>query len=403
MSLLNDALRAAEQRQERPDIPAAYPGQGNAGVASGSRRRGTIIAVTVLLVALGLGGYGWLVLGSESDSVASRSSGTVAGVEPAAGAPAVLSGEAKADRGDTDRAVIGRQDEQGGASAAPAVAQINDLNPAEPVEKATAPVVASTVAAHGEAPVARTGPKPGPEPAPKPEPVSDKSAAVEPQPVPSATRGQASVIENGNARGEEPATPSVKQARETPEAVDRRTSREIERLIATGQWNEAGQVLTALTGRQTAPRSRGTMAKALLVDGEPGRALAWLPAEVADGYPSLRLLRGRALLEQGNLEAAVATLEARVPAVDGNAEYRVTLATLLQQQGRSQEAARHWAELIAWDDGHGPWWVGLGIALESQGERASATRAYQQAAALPGLPRSLADYVRQRLQSLGAG
>lgn len=370
MSLLNDALRAAEQRRERPEVPAVYPGQ-HGTVAGGEARWqwGALCAfvIVTLLLVLGLGGY-WL-LGQDS-------------------------------RG-----------EEGIVPVAPAISEVEQIKLVEPAGQIAAPAPESTVVvAHSEAPAAKPEPEPKPEPAsestpelmPAPEPVAKTTESVAPEPVPAA-KVQSSVATTGDGEPEASTRASVKQIRETPEAIDRRTSREIERLTASGQWTEAGRALAALTGRQTAPRSRGAMAKALLVNGEPGRALLWLPAEVTDTHPSLRLLRGRALLEQGNLEAAVATLDAQVPPVDGNAEYRVTLATLLQQQGRNQEAARHWAELIAWDDSRGPWWVGLGIALESQGERVSAARAYQQAVALPNLPRSLADYVRQRLQSLRAG
>ena len=104
-----------------------------------------------------------------------------------------------------------------------------------------------------------------------------------------------------------------------------------------------------------------------------------------------------------DLGAALNTLTSSIPPVEGHAKYRVTLATLLQQQGNSAAAARHWAALIAWDDSRAPWWVGLAISLETQGELAGAARAYRQAAKLPGLPRSLADYVQQRLQALRAG
>ncbi|WP_434050264.1 tetratricopeptide repeat protein [Marinobacter salarius] len=195
----------------------------------------------------------------------------------------------------------------------------------------------------------------------------------------------------------------MKQVPETPAATDRSTARELEKLVAQGRITDAERRLAALTREQDAPRSRYVVVRALLVDGKQDQALGWLPAEVTAQNPALRLLRARALHANNDLGAALNTLTSSIPPVEGHAEYRVTLATLLQQQGDSAEAARHWAALIAWDDSQAPWWVGLAISLETQGELAGAARAYQQAAELPGLPRSLADYVQQRLQALRAG
>ena len=195
----------------------------------------------------------------------------------------------------------------------------------------------------------------------------------------------------------------MKQVRETPEAIDRRVSRELSSLLRSGENREAEQRLQELAATQAATASREVFARQMLVQGMPDRALAWLPLSVTDSDAGLRLLRARALHAKGGLTEALATLENNVPAVNQNVEYRVTLATLLQQAGRNTEAARHWSALIAEDDSRAAWWVGLAIALETGGEINSAVRAYSQAAQLPGLSPSLADYVRERLKSLQAG
>jgi MSHA biogenesis protein MshN len=209
-------------------------------------------------------------------------------------------------------------------------------------------------------------------------------------------------VQTTSAPEPEPA-PVVKTTPQSREAIDRQNARELEVLVAGGRMVEAEQRLTGLVQSQNAPRSRFVIARALIVDGDIQRALNWLPERVAATESTLRMLRARALHADGQLDAAVAALESRVPAVAEQPEYRVTLATLLQQQGQGQEAAAHWAELIAWDDSRAPWWVGLAIALEDQGEMRGATRAYEQAAALPGLTPALSDYVQRRLQSLRAG
>jgi MSHA biogenesis protein MshN len=197
--------------------------------------------------------------------------------------------------------------------------------------------------------------------------------------------------------------PQVKQIRETPETIDLRVSRELASLLGAGETRKAEEKLAQLAAAQPAIASRKVFAREMLVQGQPERGLAWLPESSARSDAGLRLLRARALHAAGNLSRAVATLEQNIPAAGQHVEYRVTLATLLQQAGRSAEAARHWSVLIAQDDSRAAWWVGLAIALETGGEVSGAVRAYSQAAKLPGLSPSLADYVRDRLKTLQAG
>ncbi len=216
------------------------------------------------------------------------------------------------------------------------------------------------------------------------------------EPAPTAAPEQAS---NANQASAEP----VKQQRETPEAVDLRTSRELSRLLVAGQNTDAERLLTALTDRQAAPRSREVFAREMLVQGMAARALEWLPDVLTNEHVNLRLLKARALLDQGELDVAISTLSASVPAVADQVEYHITLATLLQQAGDADEAAGHWSELIAFDDSKAAWWLGLAIALETGGRYRSAVQAYAQAMTMPGLSASLADYARERLNALQAG
>jgi MSHA biogenesis protein MshN len=358
MSLLNNALREAEERQRRPDITGAYTGIVHEG-HSGQRR----LVVLVFLLAFGLAAAGlyWFVM--MNPSAPERSEESV--------------GE-RVEESTEERAEESVQ--QGEVERAPAV---ND--------EAIAP-----------RPVTEP-----PEPKP-PAPELPKSEAPKPQkPEPEAIEVQAVSVPEPTADVSEPEpkpaqAPTMKTTPKSPRAIDRQTAKELESLVASGRMVEAERRLTSLIQTQAAPRSRFMVARALVVDGEIQRALNWLPEAVAAGDSTLRMLRARAQHADGRLDAAVATLVSNVPAVSEQPEYRVTLATLLQQQGQGQEAAAHWAELIAWNDSRAPWWVGLAIALEDQGETRGATRAYEQAVALPGLPPSLADYVQRRLQSLRA-
>ena len=358
MSLLNDALRQAEQRQNKPQVSAAYTGQ-TAEATSGSRA--VPVLIVLLVLALLAAGVAWWLLAKNSAEPAVEATETVAQSEPV---------------------------------------QPQPIKPAEP-EPVAAPEPAATIAE----PVTVEAPKPEPAvkvaEAPKqPEPVAAAPAPkTEPQPEVRPEPQQEVAV-----AAEQPApVAQVKQSRETPQAIDLRTSRELQRLLASGDNVAAENMLTRVTESQPAPNSREIFAREMLVQGMAGRALEWLPQSLTDEHAGLRLLRARALLEQGNLDTAVATLQSRVPPVADSIEYRVTLATLLQQAGEAEESAGHWSELIAYDDSRGAWWLGLAIALETGGRTRSAVQAYAQAATLPGLSPSLADYARQRLNALQAG
>ncbi|WP_449287583.1 tetratricopeptide repeat protein [Marinobacter sp. PE14] len=380
MSLLNDALRAAEQRQNRPEVAAAYAGQSQ----SRGRPRSGLWAV-VLLLAVGLVGASafWFM--------------TRAGIEEMPVDVSALPA--------SETAMAPPIDQDAGTEKSSADSQSADVGQ-DTIEPAVSRVE--------NEPVSQQPPAPEPPAVVQPEPKAREVAeAVEPEPKPEPVRVEASepeaavskpvVAESKPAQEAEVPTPSVKQIRETPDAIDRRVSRELASLLRSGETREAEQKLQELAAAQAATASREVFARQMLVQEMPDRALAWLPESVTDSDAGLRLLRARALHAKGRLPDAIAALESSVPAVRQNVEYRVTLATLLQQAGRNADAARHWSALIAEDDSRAAWWVGLAIALEAGGEINSAVRAYSQAVQLPGLSPSLADYVRERLKSLQAG
>lgn len=365
MSLLNNALREAEERQRRPQVTGAYTGAVEQG-RSGPRWP----VVVIVLLALGLlaAGIYWVLVISPEPSAATDTL-------------ALTSDNGQVERPQPDLArepaIVPQPAPELAAKPEPAPRpELEAPKPPAPEPRVREVQVASNPAAEPSTPAEKSESS-----APsKPSSPSEKSARLEPGP-----------------------TAAVKTTPQSPGAIDRQAAKELETLIARGRMVEAEARLTNLVQVQAAPRSRFTMARALLVEGDIRRALDWLPATAAAEDARLRMLRARAQHAGGQLDAAVATLEANIPPVSELQEYRVTLATLLQQQGQGQDAAAQWAELIAWDDSRAPWWVGLAIALEDQGELRGATRAYEQAATLPGLSPSLADYVQRRLQSLRAG
>lgn len=418
MSLLNDALKAAEQRQGKP-APSPYTGQ----PSEPARRRGAgkLAAVLVLVVAVAVLSYVYLLPApapvpqtADIRDRAAEPSEEETAPRPVEQEPANVSPEASAAQPLTATPVAEPGQNDGAPSPEPEP---------EPEPVMTAVEVSGSVDAADE----RRGPEPpvtgeSREAAPQqsaesssrePGPASAPALTVAPErPAREASAGgEAEPQARDDGQGEmsrEPSTAgaranNVKQPRQSPEQMDRDTARAVREQLAMGEQAEAEQLVSRLTAAQDAPDSRYALARGVLARGDVAGALEWVPAELALEYPDLRLIRARALLAGEDLDAAVATLQRKVPPMADNVEYRVTLATLLQQQGNSDQAANHWAQLIAWDDSQGPWWVGLAIALEGRGDARAARRAYEQAGALPGLPPSLADYVRQRLQTLGAG
>jgi MSHA biogenesis protein MshN len=367
MSLLNDALRAAEQRQKRPAVATAYVGQNHS--RQGSRRWLTpllLLIITILAVVALYGRFNrdsvktFEVAEYKTESAATKASPSTASALPPATDVVVTTVKPKATGAETDLLILHADsaDKFKQPSVQPANAtSVPAPETAADVQKAPAEVV-----------------------------------ILAEIPPPAA-----------EASSEAPVTSSVKQQRETPKAADLRASRQMSRLLQSGDVEAAEALMGQLEKIQTAPVSREVLVRSLLIQGMSERALHWLSAEETENYPALRLLKSRGLLSIGDLSGAVATLLQDVPPVHDHIEYRVTLATLLQQAGQSMESARQWSVLISIDDSRAAWWVGLAIALESQGEAGAAVRAYSQAAQLPGLSPSLADYVRERMHKLQAG
>lgn len=404
MSLLNDALRAAEQRQGRPDVSSVYTGQVNRQPATG---RWLVPVLALLLVTLSIVAvYGFFFRTPVAEiqvTERTESAESELAVEPMP-VPAP-----EASNQLSDPAPKAEPESELGQTPEPeAMLEANTDNRAAS-DKA---LLSETTVSEPEVI--------SPEPQPESEVADRAPAAMQPAPKADAplnntkTEGQRQEPASFVSQPAEPApetersavqvqVPEVKQARETVETIDLRVSRELSRLLRGGEFRAAEQKLVDVASNQAAPVSRGVYARAMLLQESPGRALPWVSGEEVRGYPELRLLRARALLSMGRLNEAVTTLSQDVPPVTDNIEYRITLATLTQQAGQNVEAARHWSALIAVDDSQPTWWVGLAIALEAGGQDAGALKAYTQAALLPGLSPSLADYVRNRMTLLQAG
>lgn len=408
MSLLNEALRNVEQRQRTSDAPSAYTGQSQ---AVQRRRKAPWVMLGVMGVVASSMAFGyWLSgAGASSDATAAQVS---AGDGVRAPEPVVANPQ-----------LIVAQPEHAAENAAPVVAP----KPEAAEESRVAADEANTIAIakqaktpvqlNSEAPVEKEALSEAPEPKTKALNVEEHSAvtavAVVDQPqqhttaAADASQASAPVADPAKpleqARVAEPTEQApvtdVRTTHATPASRDRAAAVSIRDALANGRINEARQTLAEITGAQNAPRSRAQWVRHLLVTGEIQEALRWAPADIASDNTDLRLFRARAQYALGQVNAAIATLQSQVPAVDADPDYAVTLATLLQQDGQYSRAASLWAELIAYDDARSAWWVGLAIALESEQRLESAARAYAQALELPDLSASLRDFVLQRLRA----
>lgn len=408
MSLLNEALRNAEQRQRTSDAPSAYTGQSQ---AVQHRRKAPWVMLGVMGVVASSMAFGyWLSgAGASSDATAAQVS---AGDGVRAPEPVVANPQ-----------LIVSQPEHAAENAAPVVAP----KPEAAEESRVAADEANTIAIakqaktpvqlNSEASAEKEALLEAPEPKTKALNVEEHSAvtavAVVDQPqqhttaAADASQASAPVADPAKpleqARVAEPTEQApvadVRTTHATPASRDRAAAVSIRDALANGRINEARQTLAEITGAQNAPRSRAQWVRHLLVAGEIQEALRWAPADIASDNTDLRLFRARAQYALGQVDAAIATLQSQVPAVDADPDYAVTLATLLQQDGHYSRAASLWAELIAYDDARSVWWVGLAIALESEQRLESAARAYAQALELPDLSASLRDFVLQRLRA----
>jgi len=96
----------------------------------------------------------------------------------------------------------------------------------------------------------------------------------------------------------------------------------------------------------------------------------------------------------------VETLERGLSLAGENAEYQAMLAAALQQQGRHADAVQHYVVALRQFPDAANWLVGLGVSLQAQNNNSGAAEAYQRALEL-GLPTSLAQYAREKLNQLG--
>jgi MSHA biogenesis protein MshN len=116
--------------------------------------------------------------------------------------------------------------------------------------------------------------------------------------------------------------------------------------------------------------------------------------------PGLTMILARVQLDQGDLHAAVATMEHGLPYAGGSAEYRAFFAALLIRDKRNKEAIDQYTAALTVDQGNGIWWMGLGMALQAENHAPEAREAFLRAKRSGTLTPELQAFVEQKLAQL---
>ena len=175
-------------------------------------------------------------------------------------------------------------------------------------------------------------------------------------------------------------------------------------LIDKGQTDLALQKLQDLLN--TAPgnnEARQTLVVLLiksnkLVDAE--QVLQVGLAASPDYIPFVEL-QAKLLVQQNNLQGALAVLEQHSPALTEDPEYYALMAELQRRTGNGEMAVNLYQQLVSTFPQRSVWWMGLGMAQESLGSFNSALSSYRQALATGQLSPYLAAYAQSRIVALG--
>lgn len=117
------------------------------------------------------------------------------------------------------------------------------------------------------------------------------------------------------------------------------------------------------------------------------------PGQVAWAVALARLQAG-----QGEVGAALATLQKWAAAGQEYADYQGLYGNLLARQNRSREAAERYLAAARLNPAEGRWWLGLGLAMEADGRGGEARDAFARARSAGNLPPELAALAEQRLR-----
>lgn len=118
------------------------------------------------------------------------------------------------------------------------------------------------------------------------------------------------------------------------------------------------------------------------------------------GHSQFALMYARIQVGNGQLGAALATLERAQGAQTQGADFFAFLAALYQRQKSYDKSVAAYQRALSMQPRQGVWWMGIGISLEGEGKTLEATTAYNEAKKSGNLPPKLVQYVEGRLKRL---
>ena len=172
---------------------------------------------------------------------------------------------------------------------------------------------------------------------------------------------------------------------------------------ADGQRLAALQTLDGFVYQQpTAHLSREMLAKLLIQQGEPGRAMQAVDMGLAisPNHAPYRKVKARLLIDAGRAAEAVVLLDDFPPSAVADAEYHDLMATAFLATQTFDRAGQTYRQLLQQDQTVGRWWYGLAVSMESQGRIDDAASAYERALQQSNLSAGLRRNSEQRLAEL---
>ena len=174
--------------------------------------------------------------------------------------------------------------------------------------------------------------------------------------------------------------------------------------LQDGDYPGAIRQLEALqASRGNDPQVARWLARAYLGGGEQARLLEWLPGQLSrmPADSELRLLLGRAQLQAGDSQGAIATLERDAPPIVREPTYHALLAAAYQQIAQWRESAALYQRLSELRPQQATWQLGLAIALEQLDQPSAAAGHYRLALQGAGLDDSSRRFASERAAALG--
>jgi MSHA biogenesis protein MshN len=173
-------------------------------------------------------------------------------------------------------------------------------------------------------------------------------------------------------------------------------------LIGRGRSTEAiGQLREVLARNPQHVLARRTLVALLAEAGAGDQAKTTLLDGAALDPVDFALAAAQMQAAAGDTQGALRTLE-QVPVALRSASHQALTGGLAQRLGQHAAAVAAYRDALRQPDPNPVWWVGLAISLDALGQDEGAQAAYQQAAAQPGLPDAVRQFVALKTSGVHA-